>query len=51
VLFKTTADQADALIEHIRSHHTYEVPEVIVVPITGGNPAYLSWIDAETRRR
>lgn len=49
VLFKTSASRADALVEHVRSRHTYEVPEVIVTPITGGHPAYLSWVDDETR--
>ncbi|GAA1811362.1 divalent-cation tolerance protein CutA [Planosporangium flavigriseum] len=51
VLFKTTADRADALVEYIRALHPYEVPEVISTPITGGNPAYLAWIGQETRPR
>lgn len=46
---KTSEHQVDALIEHIRSNHTYDVPEIIVMPITGGNSHYLSWVDAETR--
>jgi periplasmic divalent cation tolerance protein len=49
VLFKTTADRSDNLVEHLRSRHSYDVPEIIVTPITGGNPAYLSWIREETR--
>jgi len=28
--------------------HPYELPEVIMVPITGGLPNYLQWIAAET---
>jgi periplasmic divalent cation tolerance protein len=51
VLFKTTATQADALVNHIRAHHTYDVPEIITTPITGGNPAYLTWVGAETAPR
>ncbi len=34
---------------HIRSHHAYEVPEIIRLPINGGLPAYLGWIDEVTR--
>jgi periplasmic divalent cation tolerance protein len=49
VVFKTTAERSDALIEHIRAHHTYEVPEIIRTPITGGNDAYLAWVRRETR--
>jgi periplasmic divalent cation tolerance protein len=51
VLFKTTADRSAALVDHVRSAHTYEVPEIIVTPITGGNPAYLTWVREETRRQ
>lgn len=51
VLFKTTEDRAKALVEHLRSTHPYDVPEVICTPITAGNPAYLTWIDQETRHQ
>jgi periplasmic divalent cation tolerance protein len=51
VLFKTTAEHCEGLIEHIRTHHSYDVPEVISTPITRGNPAYLAWVGEETRPR
>jgi periplasmic divalent cation tolerance protein len=51
VLFKTTAARSDALVAHLRSLHSYEVPEIISTPVTGGNPAYLAWITDETRPR
>ena len=35
----------------IRSHHPYELPEIVAVPIKQGLPDYLAWIDAETARR
>ena len=28
--------------------HSYEVPCVVVLPISGGNEAFLEWIEAET---
>ncbi|MCX2729889.1 divalent-cation tolerance protein CutA [Saccharopolyspora sp. NFXS83] len=46
---KTSAARIDALIAHLQAHHTYDVPEIIATPIVGGNPAYLSWLDEETR--
>lgn len=46
---KTPASRLDALIAHLETHHAYDVPEVIATPIVGGNPAYLSWLDEETR--
>ncbi len=51
VLFKTAADRSDALVEHVRSRHSYDVPEIIVTPVTGGDPGYLAWLRAETRPR
>jgi periplasmic divalent cation tolerance protein len=48
VLFKTTTARSEELVEHIRSRHAYTVPEIIVTPVTGGNPAYLTWIGEET---
>ena len=35
--------------EAVKSLHTYQCPCVVVLPITGGNPDFLAWIDAETR--
>jgi periplasmic divalent cation tolerance protein len=32
----------------IRLRHTYELPEVVAVPLTHGSSAYLDWIAAET---
>ncbi|GAA2778811.1 divalent-cation tolerance protein CutA [Saccharopolyspora taberi] len=46
---KTSAARLEALVEHIRAAHTYDVPEIIATPITAGNPDYLAWVDEETR--
>jgi periplasmic divalent cation tolerance protein len=37
------------LIARVRALHSYEVPEVVTVPIADGNPAYLRWVRASTR--
>jgi periplasmic divalent cation tolerance protein len=34
----------------ITSLHSYEVPEVLAVPVIAGSSAYLEWIDSETTR-
>jgi periplasmic divalent cation tolerance protein len=34
----------------IKEKHSYEVPEIIQIPITDGLPEYLKWIDDCTRR-
>ncbi|PXY19075.1 divalent-cation tolerance protein CutA [Prauserella muralis] len=46
---KTAADRAQTLVEHLTEQHTYDVPEVIVTPITAGHAEYLSWLVTETR--
>jgi periplasmic divalent cation tolerance protein len=48
VLYKTTADRYEQLEAHIKSVHTYDTPEVIVTPITGGSDEYLAWLRTET---
>ncbi|MEV7777774.1 divalent-cation tolerance protein CutA [Kitasatospora sp. NPDC088351] len=45
---KTRADLADRLTAFVAEHHDYDVPEIIVVPVVGGGPAYLGWVAAET---
>jgi periplasmic divalent cation tolerance protein len=42
---KTTADRMPALIARIRELHPYELPEIVALPITDGDPAYLRWIE------
>lgn len=48
MLVKTSRERMNAAIAAIRRHHHYELPEVIVLPITGGSPEYLAWVSAET---
>lgn len=46
---KTSAERGEALVQHVEAEHPYDVPEVIVLPITSGSPEYLTWLDAQTR--
>ena len=48
VVAKTRADLVDALTDRVKALHSYECPCIIVTPITGGNPDYLSWIGEQT---
>lgn len=45
---KTSANRVDELVAHIKAHHTYDVPEVVVTPVAGGNDDYLRWVSEET---
>jgi periplasmic divalent cation tolerance protein len=49
LILKTRADLADRAVERLKGLHSYVCPGIVVVPIAGGNPAYLDWIAAETR--
>lgn len=49
VLLKTSAAKYADLERHIQQEHSYEVAEIISVPITGGLASYLAWIDEETQ--
>ena len=45
---KTRADLVETLTARVKALHSYDCPCVIALPITGGNPDYLAWIDKET---
>jgi periplasmic divalent cation tolerance protein len=47
LLVKTSAETAPEAMRAIRDIHSYEVPEIIAVPITEGLPAYLEWLQDE----
>jgi periplasmic divalent cation tolerance protein len=50
LLIKTLDSLAPAVEEYVRTHHTYELPEIIQVPIEGGSSAYLSWLEQQVAK-
>ena len=44
LLIKTTRARVDALLARLKQLHPYEVPEALVVPVTGGAEQYLAWL-------
>jgi len=48
LVIKSTTERYPALESAIRSHHPYELPEIVAVPIERGLPAYLQWVADET---
>ncbi|HXQ59926.1 MAG TPA: divalent-cation tolerance protein CutA [Acidimicrobiales bacterium] len=46
---KTTSYRLEALMAAVRDAHSYAVPEIIAIPVSAGDPDYLTWIDRETR--
>ncbi len=49
LLMKTTQAQADALVAWIGDRHPYDVPETLVVPVTGAGSDYLAWVRSSVR--
>ena len=45
LIVKTRQDQYEALEAWVKNNHSYEVPEIIVLPIEQGLPSYLNGID------
>jgi periplasmic divalent cation tolerance protein len=46
MLMKSRVDLFDALAAKVRAFHSYEVPEVIALPVLKGSAAYLNWLDS-----
>jgi periplasmic divalent cation tolerance protein len=45
---KTMTALVPRLTARIVALHSYKCPAVVAVPIIGGNPDYLAWIEAQT---
>lgn len=48
LVIKTRSALLDEVIQLVKEIHSYDVPEIIALPIIGGNKDYLEWIDNET---
>lgn len=44
MLIKSSADRFEAVRSRIRSMHSYQVPEVVALPIAAGDADYLRWM-------
>lgn len=49
MILKTTVSHQQALIDCLKSHHPYQTPELLVLPVTHGDTDYLSWLNASLR--
>jgi len=46
VIVKTRAGHFKRVEEEVKRLHSYEVPEIVMIPITEGSAPYLDWIDS-----
>jgi periplasmic divalent cation tolerance protein len=49
LIIKTKASLLPEIVALVKTEHNYKVPEIIALPIIGGNVDYLKWIDDEVR--
>lgn len=50
LLLKARAADVPALEARVRALHSYEVPELLVLPVTAGSAPYLAWLADSTTR-
>jgi periplasmic divalent cation tolerance protein len=46
-MIKTLTSKIDRIVDTVKKTHSYSVPEIIALPIVGGNNDYLDWISRE----
>jgi periplasmic divalent cation tolerance protein len=47
LIIKSTRALFDSLAAELRRIHSYQVPEVLAIPVVDGDQDYLAWIDRE----
>ena len=47
LIIKSRRDLFDRLQEALRGLHSYQVPEIVALPVVDGLEAYLGWMDRE----
>jgi periplasmic divalent cation tolerance protein len=47
LVVKTTRDKFEELRMILEAAHSYELPEVLALPVVAGSPTYLAWLDRE----
>ncbi len=49
LLIKTTQDRLSSLEARLCEMHSYETPEILILPVESGGRAYLDWLQASVR--
>jgi periplasmic divalent cation tolerance protein len=48
LILKSTKSRYRALEKAIKAIHTYEIPEIIALPVKDGHDRYIGWVRGET---
>lgn len=44
LIAKTTSVRLPNVVKRVKELHSYDVPEILALPATGGNAEYLEWV-------
>lgn len=48
VILKSVKSRVEEVVKKVRQLHSYDVPEIIALPIIGGSEDYLNWVESQT---
>ena len=50
LIVKTKVSVLDEIVDLVKEYHSYSIPEIIALPIIGGNQDYLEWVGREVKQ-
>jgi periplasmic divalent cation tolerance protein len=51
LMIKTAAHLFNDVRDYVREHHTYDLPELIAIPVVAGEERVLDWITSSVKNR
>jgi len=51
LVIKTEEQLLDDVVKVVKRLHSYSLPEIIALPIVGGNEDYLKWVSESVKKR
>ncbi len=51
IIMKSQESRMEEIFSKVKELHSYDVPEVIAMPIISGLPDYLGWVSAMTQKK
>jgi periplasmic divalent cation tolerance protein len=51
LIAKTNRDALDEFVQYVQKVHSYDVPEILALPIVEGSEPYLRWLEGQIHGR
>jgi periplasmic divalent cation tolerance protein len=49
IIAKTTEKNSEEAVQKVKQIHSYDVPDIMVIPVVGGLNEYLTYVEEETK--